>query len=266
MGFIESYLAHLVVFTFGLCAGSFLNVAIWRLPRKESISFPPSHCPECMAPIKYHDNIPLIGFAILRGKCRSCGSGISPLYPIVEFITGAMFLALFLLRGPTIFFLSDAFLGSLLLAAFFIDLRHMIIPDRLNLAGGIAGIGFAIAHGPAGLLRASAGAFTGVLIITLMALLGKLLFRRESMGMGDLKLVAVTGLFLGPLGNFAALMIAVFIGGTWGIFYLASRKGVAGAEVPFGPFIALGCMTVMFFPEHIFKALSLFLNHSMHVY
>jgi leader peptidase (prepilin peptidase)/N-methyltransferase len=251
MNTIDSVVFPFFVFLFGLCVGSFLNVVIYRLPRRESIAFPASHCPECMTPIRFYDNIPILGFLALRGKCRNCGVRISPAYPIVEFITGALFLSLFLLRGPSIVFLSDIFLGTLLIAVLFIDLKFMIIPDRLNLAGGIAGVLFALMHGPAGFLWGAGGALMGILVLLIMAFLGRVMFHRESMGMGDFKLVAVTGLFLGPMGNFTALVLAIFIGGVWGVFHLALQKGKAESEVPFGPFIAAGCWLVLFFREYL---------------
>jgi leader peptidase (prepilin peptidase)/N-methyltransferase len=250
----------LFVFLFGLCAGSFLNVVIYRLPRRESIAYPASHCTECLTPIKFYDNIPLLGYLMLRGKCRHCGVPISPIYPLVEFITGALFLSLFLLHGPTLFFLSDVFVGTLLLAVFIIDLKFMIIPDRLNLTGATAGIFFALLHGPAGVLRGVGGALAGILILLIMAFLGRIMFHRESMGMGDFKLVAVTGLFLGPLGNFTALVLAILIGGVWGVFHLAVHKGKAEKEVPFGPFIALGCWMVLFFREYLVRAVTSYLS------
>ncbi|MHB9027776.1 MAG: prepilin peptidase [Candidatus Latescibacterota bacterium] len=260
MNSVDPYFFPFFVFLFGLCAGSFLNVVIYRLPRRESIAFPASHCPECLTPIRFYDNIPILGFVMLRGKCRRCGVRISPMYPAVEFITGALFLSLFLLRGPTLFFLSDVFLGTLLLAVLFIDLKFMIIPDRLNLAGGTAGLLFALLHGPAGILWAAEGALAGILVLLIMAFLGRLMFRRESMGMGDFKLVTVTGFFLGPMGNFTALVLAIFIGGVWGVFHLAVRKGEAEKEVPFGPFIAAGCWLVLFFREYLMQAAAAYLS------
>lgn len=241
---------YMVVFLFGLAIGSFLNVVIYRLPRGESIVFPPSRCPDCGTPIRYRDNIPLLGYLLLRGRCRSCNSPISPQYPLIECVVGCMFAALFYLHGPSIPFVSLSALGTILLAATVTDLRHMIIPDRLMIAGGALGFLLALPFGRAGVLRALGGAAAGLAILTVMLGIGWALYRRESIGRGDFKLIAVTGLFLGPVMNCVALFIAVFIGGTWGIALILMRKNVPGREVPFVPFIAAGCYGVMFFGTH----------------
>lgn len=249
-----------VVTLLGLVIGSFLNVLIYRLPLRQSIAFPASHCTSCGTPILYRDNIPILGYLLLRGKCRSCGITISPLYPVIEFITGMMFLSLFAIRGPTVFFLSDVTLACVLLVALFIDLRHMIIPDRLTLPAGIIGIGFSLFFGIQGILRALSGAVIGFFILLVMALLGKALFKRESMGSGDFKFVIVTGLFLGPVGNLVALVLAVLFGGLWGMYRLAFRKSKAGDEIPFGPFIAAGCYVVLFFRAQVLGLVHAYLS------
>jgi len=247
----ESSLILFFVFLFGLCVGSFLNAAINRLPRNESISFPSFRFPKCLAPINFYENIPLLGYILLRRRRRSCGTSISFQQPAVELLTGLMFITFFLFRGPNLIFIHDILLGSFLIAVFFIDLRHMIIPNRLNLVGGIAGCMFAITHGTTGILLASSGAAAGMLILGGMALLGRLLFHRESIGAGDFKLVMVIGLFLGPLGNCIALALAVISGGTWGIFHLTFNKSAGKQEVPFGPFIAVGCWLVILFRKYL---------------
>lgn len=236
---------------FGLSVGSFLNVLIYRLPRRESIAFPASHCPDCGTPIRPYDNIPLLGFLLLGGRCRSCRVPISVMYPIIEGLTGALFGVMFLLHGPSMHFIADVTLGCILIVVFCVDLRHMIIPDRLNLAGGIIGLSLATVFGSAGIIRAVGGALAGLAILGGMALLGWILYRRESVGQGDFKLVAVTGIFLGPLGNSIALALAILVGGIWGMARLAIRRSIAGEEVPFGTFIAVGCFLFMIFRDPI---------------
>ncbi len=242
---ISGIVPYIPVIFSGLAIGSFLNVVIYRLPRGESIVFPSSHCPRCGIAIRYRDNIPLLGFLLLQGKCRNCGAGISLQYPLIESITGCMFGILFFLHGPSLQFLSQAIFGSILLAAVVIDLQHMLVPNRLMLAGGLAGCAISLCFGWAGVIRACSGALAGLAILTVMMGVGWLLYRRESVGWGDFKLAIITGLFLGPLFNSIALILAVFIGGIWGIALLVAGRNVSGREVPFVPFIAAGCYGVM---------------------
>lgn len=251
---------YLLVASFGLAIGSFLNVIIYRLPRGESIVYPSSHCPNCGASIRFYDNIPIFGYLFLRGKCRACGTGISLRYPLIECISGCMFVTLFSLHGLTLPFISQAIFGSILLAAVVIDLQHMIVPNNLMLVGGIFGILTSLAFGWAGVLRAFSGALAGLAILGAIAGIGWLLYRRESIGQGDFKLVAVTGLFLGPLFNSIALILAVFIGGFWGIALLITGKNISGREIPFVPFIAAGCYGVMFFGGKILILLKYYMQ------
>ncbi|MFC1539739.1 prepilin peptidase, partial [Candidatus Latescibacterota bacterium] len=130
---IEFIFSLLVILFFGLSLGSFLNVVIYRLPRNESILFPPSHCPVCNKPIRYIDNIPVLSYILLGGKCRSCSAKISLKYPAIEFITAAMAVGLFILHGLTVQFASDLCLGAILLSSAVIDSKYLIIPNSLNL-------------------------------------------------------------------------------------------------------------------------------------
>lgn len=256
---IESPAFAVFIFFFGLSLGSFLNVVIYRLPKKESIVFPASHCASCLAPIRYRDNIPLLGYLLLGGRCRNCHERISPLYPAVELTTGGLFLVFFLLHGLSLRFITDIALAAILIAVFCIDLRHGIIPNRLTMSGGIIGGILAVLHGSSGILRAFTGALAGILILGGMALLGTLIFRRESLGMGDIKLGAVTGIFLGPFGNVLAIASAVILGGLWGTVALSCRKSRPGAEIPFGPFIAAGCIIVLFWNDALLRLIATYL-------
>jgi len=241
---------------FGLIIGSFLNVLAWRLPLKESIVLPASHCPMCGGPVLPQDNIPVLSYILLSGKCRHCKTPISPVYPVVEAYTALMFVILFLIHGLNIRFISDALLGCTLVVVCVTDIRHMIIPDRLMFPAGIIASVISILNGFDGVLRAFEGALSGFLIILFMALMGRLIFKRESMGYGDFKLVIVTGLFLGPFWNIIALILAIFIGGFWGIALMVMNKTEPTREIPFGPFIAAGCFLVMFFRMTILSFVS----------
>ena len=185
----------LIVCVFGLALGSFLNVVIHRLPRKESLIYPASHCPVCNTPIKYSDNIPILSYVLLGGQCRSCSTKISFTYPLIEFVTACTAIVLFLLNGPTINFIADRFEGAILLVTAIIDSKYMIIPDRLNFTGAVIAIILSLLRGFDGIIRSFGGAFLGFFILTIMYWIGKLLFKREGVGFGDVKLAIVVGLF-----------------------------------------------------------------------
>jgi leader peptidase (prepilin peptidase)/N-methyltransferase len=226
----------------GLVIGSFLNVVIWRLPRKESLSHPASHCPGCNQPVKPYDNIPVFSWVFLRGHCRNCGERISPRYPLVEAITALLYVAVLLAKGVD----SDAWLGlafvTMLVPIAFIDYDHRIIPNRILLIGTVAALGIlaAVDSGslPENLISgAAAGTFFFLAVLAYPA----------GMGMGDVKLAAVMGLFLGRAVA-PALMIALFTGVVVGGAIMA-RKGVAEGrktKVPFGPFLVLGALVALF--------------------
>ena len=208
-----SFFPYFITASFGLVIGSFLNVLICRIPRNESIVHPPSRCPECLSPIRPWDNIPIFSYLALKGRCRKCGVVISPVYPLIEAATSVMFVSLYFLHGMSVNFISDVLFGCILLTMSVVDIRHMIIPDRLTIPGGVIGFAIALSFGIQGIVRAIGGALIGVFLLIIMAFAGRLLFKRESMGLGDFKLVIVTGFFLGPIWNLAALIFAVLIGG-----------------------------------------------------
>jgi leader peptidase (prepilin peptidase) / N-methyltransferase len=243
---------YCIVIFFGLSIGSFLNVLIYRLPLNESIAFPASHCPHCLSPIKYRDNIPVLGYLLLHGRCRACGTSISIQYPLIELITASSFVILFTLYGATMNFAADAILTCILLAALVIDLQCMLIPNPLTFTGGVIGLAFSVRFGwQHGLMRAFEGALIGIVILAVMSFLGRILYKRESMGAGDFKLIAVTGFFLGPLFNGIALVLSIIIGGIWGMIQLITGKKEGKDEIPFAPFIAAGCFLVILFRKQI---------------
>jgi len=215
----------------GMVVGSFLNVVIARLPAGMSVVHPRSRCPSCETPIRALDNIPLLSWLVLRGRCRTCRWPIPIRYPMIEVCTGLIFLLVFLkvrhlLPGhPDLFFLAalhGVVLGSLLLAISVIDLDHMIIPDALSLPGAIVGILISFVAGPATGVRwqeAAVGAFVGALFLLLVAEGYRLVRRREGMGMGDVKLMATLGAFVGlralPFTIFAAAVQGILLAVVW---------------------------------------------------
>ncbi len=240
-----------IAFLFGTALGSFLNVVIYRLPLRESVVSPGSHCPVCDSPIAWYDNIPILSYIILRGRCRHCEARISLRYPAVEIVTGVMIAVLYAMHGPTFQFAVDALLALILLAAAFIDYEHMIIPNLLTYPAMIAGMAISLQWGVFGFWRAMHGAIAGLLVLLFMYFLGRLFFRREGIGFGDFKLAIVIGFFTGPFWTVAALIIAVLTGGITGIILMASGRKQRGQEMPFGPFIALGGLCTIFFRHPI---------------
>jgi leader peptidase (prepilin peptidase)/N-methyltransferase len=221
---------------FGAVVGSFLNVVAYRMPRRESLVSPGSRCPACETAIKPYDNLPVVGWLLLRGRCRACGQSISPRYPAVEALTGALAVAVVLWKHSAHDLVLGLVLVGVLVPVALIDLEHRIIPNRITLPAALAAIGVGLATRPAGVTaQLIAGAAAGGFL-----LLFALIYPR-GMGMGDVKLAAVLGLFLGRSVP-VALLVAVFAGTTFGVAIMA-RAGVTTSRktaVPFGPFLALG--------------------------
>jgi leader peptidase (prepilin peptidase) / N-methyltransferase len=220
----------------GAVVGSFLNVVVWRLPRGESLVTPRSRCPRCETPIRPHHNVPVLGWLALRGRCADCALPIPVRYPLVEALTAALYVAVVAATGAD----RDAILGLLLVSALvpiaLIDLEHRIIPNRITGPAAVVAVAAVALLAPGELPEhLAAGALAGG------ALLAVALAAPGGMGMGDVKLVAVLGLFLG-LAVAPALLVALAAGSLAGIA-IATRKGVGAARkttVPFGPFLALG--------------------------
>ena len=225
------------LFILGLCIGSFLNVVIYRLPRGESIVSERSHCASCGKQLCWYELIPLFSYLFLCGRCRTCHQQISPRYPLVELLTGIIFALVFLQFGLTLELLKYLFLSALLVAISFIDLEHLIIPNSLVIIGLVSGLILNIAARDVGLVSALIGILVTSGFLLLVALLSK-----EGMGGGDIKLAAVTGLFLGwplaPLG----LFLGAGLGGIVAIILLLSGLKGRKDPLPFGPFISLGTM------------------------
>jgi leader peptidase (prepilin peptidase)/N-methyltransferase len=220
---------------FGLVIGSFLNVVVARLPEHRSLWAPRSACPGCGAVLPWYDNIPLLSFALLRGRCRACAMRIAWRYPIVEAVTGALFGAAFLRFGAT----ADTVVAMALLAALVaitaIDLQHQIIPDAITLPGIVAGLLANVATRRVSIVDALLGVLLGGGVFLVIILVSG-----GGMGGGDMKLGAMLGAFLGWKVALIALFVAVVAGGALAIVLLACRMRGRKDPVPFGPFLALG--------------------------
>jgi leader peptidase (prepilin peptidase) / N-methyltransferase len=227
---------------FGAIFGSFLNVVAYRLPRHESLLGPASHCRACGTPVKPYDNIPILSFLLLRGRCRSCAATISPRYPAVEALTGALCAGAVLVHGSAVGIALSVALILVVVPAALIDLEHQIIPNSLTALGAVLALGLGLALDPSGepqrlIAGAAAGGF---LLLAALAYPG-------GMGMGDVKLAGVMGLFLGSAVA-PAIFIALLVGALAGMAILA-RKGVQAGrktKVPFGPFLAFGAVVASY--------------------
>ena len=232
---------------FGAVIGSFLNVVIWRLPRGENLATPPSACPSCGKPIKPYDNVPVLSWLLLRGKCRNCGARISGRYPFVEALTAALFAAVVLRFGadrdvwlPLVFVL-------VLVPIIFIDLDHRIIPNKITYPAAVIAPLLVLAFDSDDIVEhliAGAAAF--------FFLFAAAWFYPKGMGVGDVKLAGVMGLFLGR--NVAPGLLIAFLAGSVVGLAIMARKGVAEGRktaVPFGPFLAFGALVALFAGDEI---------------
>lgn len=230
----------------GLALGSFLNVCIYRIPRKKSIINPGSACPNCEERIKFYDNIPLASYLILMGKCRHCGHPISWHYPAVESLTGLLSLALFIRYGFGYQYVLLLLFTSGLLAISFIDLHHQIIPDVLSLPGIVLGFAASLILPHLSWLDSVIGIIAGGGSLYLVAVIYQRLTGKEGMGGGDVKLLAMIGAWMGwrslPLIVLMSSLTGAIIGT---LFLLLAGKGFR-ARIPFGPFLSLGALLYLF--------------------
>ena len=237
---------YLVTLILGLLFGSFFNVCIYRIPRGESIVFPGSHCPHCQHDIKPWDNIPVLSYLMLGGKCRFCKTGISWRYPLVESLTAVLFLYTvhrFSISWATLVYL--VFISALIVISF-IDIDHRIIPDKISLPGIILGFLAAAFLLPLQWYDSLIGLLIGGGIIWGVGRLGELVFKKEAMGGGDVKLLAMIGAFLG----WKLALLTIFFGSLAGAVIGLVMKLFTGDEyIPFGPFLALGALAALFFGE-----------------
>ncbi|MDD4203376.1 MAG: prepilin peptidase [Candidatus Omnitrophica bacterium] len=248
---------QIIIVVFGLIIGSFLNVCIYRLPKGKSIVFPGSSCTKCGYKIKWYENIPVLSYIFLLGKCSKCKSRISIVYPIVEILTAALFLTLYLHYGlvPKMFIYFILF--SSLIIASFIDFDIQEIPDVITLPGIVIGLLLAVIYPQmfdSTRLQALKESFVGVLVgggsLLCLGLIGELLFKKEAMGGGDIKLLAMIGAFLG----WQVALLTFFIAPFFGIFAGIAAKLKKGSEfIPYGPHIVFAAFMCLLWGEKILK-------------
>lgn len=249
----ELFLLSSGIFAAGLCIGSYLNVCIWRIPRGESTVFPGSHCPKCGSAIRWFDNIPLLSWLLLRGRCRRCKAPISPRYFIGELLAGSLFLLLFFARGFSPLLPFYWFFTAALLFASGVDFDHFILPDRVTLGGMVLGpvlsALFPFLHGEAvwsrGLAASAFGLALGFGLLYLVSVAGRLALRRDAMGFGDVKLLGAIGACLGWQAVLFSIFFASLSGTLVGLALIAAGRKKLSARIPFGPHLAAAAVAWM---------------------
>jgi leader peptidase (prepilin peptidase)/N-methyltransferase len=240
---------YLVVGTLGALIGSFLNVCIFRMPRGESIVWPGSHCPSCARSIDFYDNIPLLSYLWLGGRCRACRAPISIRYPLVEAVNALGYLAILFTFGPSWTAALYALLFSALVVVAGTDLTHKMIPNVITIPGMVVGLLGAMTVLPVGVINSVIGFTVGGGILWLLAWLSPYFFGKEGMGGGDIKLLAMIGAFLGWKPALLTVMIGSLTGSVIGISMIALGIIKRDDYIPFGPFLVLGALLSMFFAQ-----------------
>jgi len=225
----------------GLIIGSFLNVCIYRLPRKLSPVRPRSSCTACGHVLSWYENVPIISYAVLRGRCRGCGAPISLMYPVVEAITGAMFLSGYLLYGPSLLLIVRLMFGCAMIVLFVIDLQHRILPNVITLPGIVVGFLCSVLVGP-GWQSSLIGIVAGGGTLWAIAEIYYRVRHEEGLGMGDVKMLAMIGAFLGWKLVLLTLVLSSFSGTIIGVGVLLFKRESMKYALPFGTFLALGAI------------------------
>jgi leader peptidase (prepilin peptidase)/N-methyltransferase len=234
-----------IISIFGLLIGSFLNVCIYRIPKNLSIVYPNSHCPKCKKEIKWYDNVPVLSYMILGGRCRHCKAKITPRYLIVEVLTSLLFLLAYLKFGYSTELLSTVILFSFLVIIALIDLKTQYIYDVTVVPLAVLGLIFSFFIKGQTPLLSLVGFLTGGAIFLSIAYISRLVYKQEGMGMGDVKLAAAIGAFLGWRSTVMMVIFAVVFGGIISIILLLIKKKGRRDYIPFGPFLVLGTVLMV---------------------
>jgi leader peptidase (prepilin peptidase)/N-methyltransferase len=236
---------YVIIFVLGTLLGSFVNVCIYRLPQRLSIIFPGSHCPSCQEALRPWQNIPLLSYVLLGGRCATCKTTISLCYPLVELCNGLLYIFLYYQYHLSVQGLVFALLTTALLIVSCIDLVYMIIPDVITLPGIVVGLCTSLWLTPVGVGNAVLGVLLGGGLFLLMAVLSVVILQREGMGGGDIKLIAMIGAFLGWHAVFVTIFLGAVLGALVGIILMLVRLKGRKEPLPFGPFLALGAFLAM---------------------
>jgi leader peptidase (prepilin peptidase)/N-methyltransferase len=234
----------------GLIVGSFLNVCIYRLPRRESVVSPGSRCPGCGKPVRWFDNIPVLSWLILRGRCRDCQTRISAQYPVVEIVTAIVAVAIVMLTPPGALLVSRFVLGAMLIVLFMIDFEHQILPNVITLPGIVIGFLFSF-FAPPGPVSSLIGIVVGAGVLYGIAAGYYLVRKEEGMGMGDVKMLAMIGAFLGWPAVILTLILSSLAGAVIGIALMLFTRADMRYAMAFGTFLALAALVAMLAGEPI---------------
>ncbi|MDA3874750.1 MAG: prepilin peptidase [Kiritimatiellae bacterium] len=251
-----------MVWVFGAIWGSFLNVCIYRIQAELSVSWPGSHCFNCKKPIAWYDNLPVLSWFILRGKCRKCGEPFSMRYAVIEAVTGGLFLALWIMYGPSWQMLAYWLMTFGLLLGTGIDLDDFWIPDRVTWGGILIGIPLSALIPELheadtwrqGLQASALGAALGFGLLWLVGFLGKLAFKKDAMGFGDVKLLGAIGAFLGAPAILFVVFASAFLGSVFGVTCIALGKNELGGRIPFGPYLSAAALLWLFGGDQLLEA------------
>jgi len=259
---MEIYI-KIIIFILGLLIGSFLNVCTYRIPRGESIAFPPSHCPNCNTKIRPYDLIPVLSYILLRGKCRNCKTKISIKYPILEFFIGLMFLLIYNVYGLSFNFIKFTVFTSFIVIIGVIDYNSKEVYSITTYGGSLLGLVFLIIKYFKGenILTYLYGAAIGGGVIYLIILIGQVIYKQEAMGFGDLEICVLSGLFLGFSNTVLMLLISFVLGGALGSILLVTKLKERKDEIAFGPYLSIAAVIAMLYGDEIINLyLKYFLN------
>ena len=240
--------AEILLAIVGLCIGSFLNVCIHRLPLKQSVVHPGSRCPDCGYALRWYDNVPVLSYAMLRGRCRSCSRPISAQYPVIEIVTAAIFVVHWYVFGPTVMLPVRLIFACALIVLFMIDLEHQILPDVITLPGIVAGVIFSFFL-PPGPLMSVLGVVAGGGLLWGIAEAWYRLRKVDAMGFGDVKMLAMVGAWLGVKMVLLTFVVSSMLGGLVGAVLIGSRRADMATRVPFGTILAVGALIASLYGE-----------------
>jgi leader peptidase (prepilin peptidase)/N-methyltransferase len=234
----------------GLLVGSFLNVCIYRLPRRESLLWPASHCPSCERPLSWFENVPVVSWLVLRGRCRTCGVRIPAMYPAVELVTAVLFAGSYLAYGLQPLLPVRIVFGCAMVVLFVIDLQHRILPNVITLPGIVAGFAASLLL-PPGPLASLIGIVAGGGVLWGLSEAYYRVRGHEGLGMGDVKMLAMIGAFLGWRLMLVTLFLASFAGSIIGIAMMTGGRGGMKTALPFGTFLAIGALVASVVGEQL---------------
>jgi leader peptidase (prepilin peptidase)/N-methyltransferase len=244
----------ILIVVFGLVWGSFLNVVIYRLPRGLSLLRPPSSCPHCGKQIKFYENIPILSYLVLRGKCGSCKANISPAYPLGEALTAFCFLLVYLQYSLSPHFFASCLFASALIVLGFIDFYHQILPDEITLPGFVLALLYTFFRDDLSFLQALLGAAVGAGFLLFVYGVYYLLRKKEGLGLGDVTMMLMVGAFLGWKQTLLTLILASVGGAVVGVFFIIFKKKDLQHALPFGTFLAPAAFVALLYGQQIIDA------------